>query len=121
MKKYYKIFIIIFVFFFYAFSAQHAESLYGEEWWHVYFTSPGKKANISKKTESPESALLRNIKNANKSFYGAFFEINSKPIVSELINAYRRGIDVKLVLEKDNSGKRGITELTDAGIKDNNR
>ncbi len=117
MKKYYKIFIIIFVIFFYAFYAQHAEPLYGEEWWHVYFTSPGKKSNISNKTESPESALLRNIKNANKSFYGAFFEINSKPIISELINAYQRGIDVKLVLEKDNSGKRGIKELTDAGIK----
>jgi phosphatidylserine/phosphatidylglycerophosphate/cardiolipin synthase-like enzyme len=117
MKKNYKGVCIIFVFFFYIFYAWHAEFLFGEDWWHVYFTLPGKKSDSSSKIETPETAIIRNIKNANKSVYGAFFEINSRPIIKELLDAHKRGIDVRLVLEKDYSGNNEIEYLKNAGIK----
>jgi phosphatidylserine/phosphatidylglycerophosphate/cardiolipin synthase-like enzyme len=111
MKKNYKIFCIIFVIIFYP------GLLYSEDWWRVYFTSPGVKRNAPAKTETPENALIRNIKNAKKSFYGAFFEINSAPLINELIEACNRGLDVRLVIEKDHYGSRGIRELENSGIK----
>jgi phosphatidylserine/phosphatidylglycerophosphate/cardiolipin synthase-like enzyme len=111
MKKNYKIFCIIFVILFYS------GFLYSEDWWSVYFTSPGKRSDTSNKTETPETALVRNLKNSNKSFYGAFFEINSRPIIKELIDAHKRGIDIRLVIEKDYSGNNGIKDLKNAGIK----
>jgi phosphatidylserine/phosphatidylglycerophosphate/cardiolipin synthase-like enzyme len=114
MKMYSKIICIMFVIFFYLF---HTEFLYGEDWWRVYFTLPDKKEAKKLNIETPEIALLRNIKNTKKSFYGAFFEINSQPIVTELINAHERGVNIKLVLEKDNSRKKEVKELAKAGIE----
>ncbi|MFH0975306.1 MAG: phospholipase D-like domain-containing protein [Spirochaetota bacterium] len=93
------------------------KTAFSENWWNVYFTSPEKKTNASLKSETPERAFIRNIKNARKSFYGAFFDINSKPIIDELLIAHKKGIDVKLVIEKDNYRKKEIKELVSAGIE----
>ncbi|MBN2547239.1 MAG: DUF1669 domain-containing protein [Spirochaetes bacterium] len=112
MKKYYKIISTVFVFFFF-----YSDFLYSGDWWKIYFTSPYKKGHALHSMDSPEHALIRNIKSANEYFYGAFFDINLKSVVQALINAHERGIDVKLVVEKDNAGKREIKELAHAGIK----
>ena len=110
MKKNTKTICTIFLI---AASVFYAHFSLAEDWWRVYFTSPGVK---EPKLETPEKALIRNIRNADKSFYGAFYEINSEPIIRELINARKRGIDVKLVIEKDNSTKKAIKELIESGI-----
>lgn len=111
MKKNFGILYFIFIIIFYP------GFIYGGDWWRVYFTSPGAKQAASVKTETPEIALIRNIRNAGISFYGAFFEINSGPIVKELIDACIRGIDVRLVIEKDYSMNNAVKELENAGIK----
>jgi phosphatidylserine/phosphatidylglycerophosphate/cardiolipin synthase-like enzyme len=112
-KNNYSIILLISLFFCILFS----QILFGENWWHVYFTSPGKRTNASYIAETPEKAIIRNIKNSKKSFYGAFYDITSKPIIDELVYAHRKGIDIKLVLEKDNYNKKEIKELVNAGIE----
>ena len=90
-----------------------SQYLYGEGWWHLYFTSPGHE---SAKNINPEDALIGSISKARKSFYGAFYDITSKPVIKELINAHRNGIDIKLVIEKDNLKKKETRELVNAGV-----
>lgn len=85
----------------------------------VYFSRPGAKNH----RESPEDGLARLIDSARGSFFGAFYEISSERIAGRLIAAKRRGVDVRLVLERDNAGgpvtealrKAGIPVVTDEG------
>jgi phosphatidylserine/phosphatidylglycerophosphate/cardiolipin synthase-like enzyme len=90
--------------------------LYSENWWHVYFTSPGEKKASQKSEQNPESAITDLLKNTKISFYGAFFEINAKPVIDEIINTYERGVDVRLVIEKDNVKKDAVKILLKSGI-----
>ncbi len=90
----------------------------GEEtgrWWNVYFTSPG-NAEKSKSGGNPEAALCRILKRAEKSFYGAFYSIAAPRIVDAILEAHARGIDVRLVTEKNNARGPQLRRLTDAGI-----
>ena len=84
-------------------------------WWDVYFTATGKKLLIIK-NDNPEHALVRIINNANRSFFGAFYDITSRSIVEALIRAKQRGIDVKLVMERDNYDRSCVAQLIQAGI-----
>lgn len=91
-------------------------------WWHVYFTSPGKSPKDL--TLNPEAALINLIDNSRKSFFGAFYSISSPEIIKKLIEARKRGVDVRLVTEQDNLRKSGLKKFTDADIPlvaDNNR
>ncbi len=115
LKRRFKIFSIILLFIF------NPAFLYSEDWWHVYFSYPGQKETSSQiplqSNDNPEDAFIRLLKNAKRSFYGAFFEINAQPVVREIINIHKRGVDVKLVLEKDNLKKGAWKELSISGIK----
>lgn len=87
--------------------------------WQVFFTSPTEKVNG---ITNPEKGLIDAIRSAEESFYGAFYDISSLLITSELIDAKKRNIDVKLVTEKDNYSGKAINYLIEAGIpivKDN--
>jgi phosphatidylserine/phosphatidylglycerophosphate/cardiolipin synthase-like enzyme len=90
----------------------------GEEparWWRVYFTSPpGSGKPVS--TETPEAALCRAIAGARKCFYGAFYAVSSERVINSLIAANSRGVDVRLVIENDNSRRPQTRRLADAGI-----
>lgn len=96
--------------------AFHSAFLYGEKWWNVYFTSPHKKESAEQMSD-PETALIIKIRNTKKSFYGAFYDITSQSIIKEIIDADRRKVDVKLVLERDNLRKKETKELINSGIK----
>lgn len=82
-------------------------------WWWIFFTG---NSNHSTHNLSPEAALIRLIKQAQKRFYGSFYEISSTRIISVLIAARKRGIDIKLVLEDDNAHSTGIQRLLDNKI-----
>jgi phosphatidylserine/phosphatidylglycerophosphate/cardiolipin synthase-like enzyme len=84
-----------------------------EKWYNVYFTSPG----ITNNPNNPEINFIQKIRNTKKSIYGAFFEITSMPIITELINAKKRGIDIKLVLERDNFFNTETQKLVKADIE----
>lgn len=81
--------------------------------WEVCFTDP---SNFRKDANTPEAVLLREIRNSVSSFYGAFYDISSKAVVTELIQAKKRGIDVRLVTDDENFDGECITLLLDAGI-----
>jgi len=80
----------------------------------VFFTSPGRDG--AQTPDNPESALVRLIGSARKSFYGAFYDISSSRVAAALDKARRRGVDVRLVTEKDNFDNRQISLLIRAGV-----
>lgn len=84
-----------------------------EQCWEVFFTDPSGKV---KSGNTPENGLLREIRNTVSTFYGAFYDISSKEIAIELVNAGKRGVDVKLVTDDANFEGECITMLLDAGI-----
>lgn len=86
----------------------------GNKFWELYFTEPGKKVVTEK---NPASGIIKIIKQSKKYFYGAFYEISYRPVIEELINAKKRGIDVKLVTEQKNYKGHGIDMLVEAGIE----
>lgn len=87
--------------------------------WQVFFTSPaGKIRGVT----NPEKGLINAIRKSEDSFYGAFYDLSSLKIASELIDAKNRSVDVKIVTEKDNYSGRAVNSLIEAGIpvvKDN--
>ncbi len=65
---------------------------------------------------NPQDGLISAIKNSRKSFYGAFYDISSIKIADELIAAFNRGIDIKLVTENDTFSGSAITRILESGI-----
>jgi phosphatidylserine/phosphatidylglycerophosphate/cardiolipin synthase-like enzyme len=86
-----------------------------ESFWAVYFTKPysgQKKAS----TNHPRTALITLIDNAQEEVLGAFYDLSSREIASSLIRAHERGVQVKLVLETDNIGRKTISRLVSSGV-----
>lgn len=86
----------------------------------VYFTTPD-----NSKKENPEIviALKNYLNNAQKNIYGAIYDLDYDPIAELLIHKFRSGVDVKLVIEEDNSHKECVLKCKRAGIpirEDNN-
>ncbi len=64
-----------------------------------------------------ENVILNWIKNANKSIHVLIYSFTSDPIGEELINAYKRGIDVRVVFERNQIGRGSeYRRLKEAGI-----
>ena len=91
-------------------------------WWKLYFNTPGRSVPIK---ENPESGLVSIISRAGKYIHGAFYEVSSLRVLNALAAARKRGVEVKLVTEKQTYGKKmsvlrrfaeaGIEVATDAG------
>lgn len=85
-----------------------------DDWWRLFFTHPGRTSGTSAMT--PEKALVTVIKGAKNSFYGAFFDLDSVPVGSALMEAKKRGVDVRLVTDDSNYGNEMINSLMESGI-----
>jgi len=107
----------LFLFFCIIVAEVNAENIQKVRWWKVYFTSPGVKRAAAKGLENPERGLIRLVEGAKESFYGAFYELSSQKIAKALIKAYNSGVDIKLIIEKDNSNRKGIRMIRRAGIE----
>jgi phosphatidylserine/phosphatidylglycerophosphate/cardiolipin synthase-like enzyme len=85
-------------------------------WWKLYFNIPGKSAP---NRENPEPGLVSLIGRAEKYFHGAFYEISSPCVMDALAEARKRGVDVKLVTEKQSAcrKKRVLKRYAEAGIE----
>ncbi len=86
----------------------------------VYFTTPG-----GSKSEKPEIviALMNFLNMAEKNIYGVLYDLDYNPIAELLIHKFQSGVDVKLVIERDNSNKECVLKCKQAGIpivEDNN-
>lgn len=79
----------------------------------VYFTSPEGKING---TVNPADGLSAAIRNSEKSFHGAFYDISSIRIADELIAASKRGVEIKLVTENDNFSGEAVEKILESGI-----
>ncbi|HNU91963.1 MAG TPA: phospholipase D-like domain-containing protein [Spirochaetota bacterium] len=84
-------------------------------WWRVYFANPGASAS-RRNDNSPDAAFKRLIGHASRSVYGAFYDISDETIAARLLEAHRRGIDVRIVTERDNAQKAPLRSLVNAGI-----
>lgn len=82
--------------------------------WETYFTNPANKKRTG--VLNPREGLVALIKNSRKSFHGAFYDISSMRVADELIAAYKRGIDVRLVTEKNTFSGKAITKILESGI-----
>ena len=62
--------------------------------------------------------ILKGIRGSEKSILVAAYSFTSKPISTELVEAYRRGVDVKVIADKkSNSGKySAVTFLANQGV-----
>ena len=87
---------------------------FSEKKWELYFTNPDKIKNI--KVVNPQDGLITAIKGSKKTFYGAFFDISSVKIANEMVNAYKRGVDVKLVTDNNTFSGEAITRIYESGI-----
>jgi len=79
----------------------------------VYFTIP----EYSKNKNSEIIVALKNfLNNAQKSIYGALYDLDYDPIAEILVHKFQMGVDVKLVVERDNSDKECLLKCKRAGI-----
>ena len=83
-------------------------------WWEIYFTTP-EKCKLNK--NNPENGLINTINKSDTSFYAAFHSLSSQNITDSLIRAKKRGVDIKLVIEKKNAYRESIARLIHEGVQ----
>lgn len=88
----------------------------GERWWRVFFTVPGCGPGRCGGVVNPETGLGGLIRGCRESFDGAFYELSSPVIAGLLIDARRRGVRVRLVMERGRMGSLWVRRIMDAGI-----
>lgn len=95
----------------------------GGDWWQVYFTDPNTINDPENLSGSIPEQLIELIDNATTSIHIASFEFNLTPVAEALIDAHRRGVDVRWVtddehgLEADEEEGHGqFALLQEAGI-----
>ncbi len=94
------------------------------KWWEVYFTDPLTTNDPDVITGSIEEKLIQFINNAQTSIHIASFEFNLTPVAEALIDAKRRGVDVKWVTDDENGldydiqpGRGQFSAMTAAGVE----
>lgn len=94
--------------------APAAQGLSGERV-KVYFTNP-KSAESKAYRGGPAEALVSAIDNALFQVDIAAYDLDLWVLRDALIRAHRRGVEVRLVIEKDHEGRKEIRDLREAGI-----
>jgi phosphatidylserine/phosphatidylglycerophosphate/cardiolipin synthase-like enzyme len=84
-------------------------------WLDLYFTDPFNPAS-AKKVGGPNKPLTEAINAARLSVDVAVYSLNLWNIRDALIGAFRRGVEVRLVMETDNMDAKEVQQLIDAGI-----
>ena len=89
-------------------SAQDSRDYSSETKFEIGFSPKGSALDI----------ILKGIRDSEKSILVAAYSFTSKPISTELVEAYRRGVDVKVIADrKSNSGKySAVTFLANQGV-----
>ena len=86
------------------------------DWWSVYFTDP-LAPNAESLRGGPDAALAAAIDSARLSVDIAAYDLDLWSIRDALIDANRRGVAVRMVIESNNLEVREIQELIEAGIQ----
>ncbi len=85
------------------------------DWFKVYFTDP-KNPTAKSYRGGPDAELAAAVEEARVSVDAAIYDLNLWSLRDALINAYRRGVAVRLVIESDNLDEPEIQDLKAAGI-----
>lgn len=86
------------------------------DWYAVYFTDPTSPTASSYRGGIDEN-LAAAIDQARLSVDVAIYDFNLWSLRDALINAHRRGVDVRMVTDSDNMDELEIQEIKDAGIE----
>ncbi len=86
-----------------------------DSWYAVYFTQPG-SAQAQDYRGGPADALVTAIDRARLSVEVAAFDIDLWDVRDALLAAYRRGISVRIVTDRDSLETPEIAQLMRAGI-----
>ncbi|OGT28814.1 MAG: hypothetical protein A2Z17_01410 [Gammaproteobacteria bacterium RBG_16_66_13] len=81
----------------------------------IYFTQPA-AAEAMALRGGPDAAVVRSIDGAERTIDMAMYELNLWSIRDALLDAKSRGVDVRLVMERDNIGALEVETLAAAGI-----
>jgi phosphatidylserine/phosphatidylglycerophosphate/cardiolipin synthase-like enzyme len=84
-------------------------------WFELYFTNP-ESPLASQKTGGIDGPLAKAIDEARLSVDAAVYSLSLNSIRDALINAHKRGVQVRVVLESDNLDRSDPQKLKDAGI-----
>ncbi|MFH1186196.1 MAG: phospholipase D-like domain-containing protein [Chloroflexota bacterium] len=84
-------------------------------WFEIYFTDPANPAS-AQMTGGVDSPLVESIDAARLSVHAAIYSLTLDTIREALIRAHRRGVEVRLVTESDNSDSEDLQRIKDAGI-----
>lgn len=93
----------------------HAGFGLGNRWFQLYFTDPANPAS-RQFTGGLDGPLVAAIDAARVSVHVAVYSLSLHDVRQALIRAYRRGVDVRIVMESDNLDSAGPQALKDAGI-----
>ncbi|HET7009232.1 MAG TPA: phospholipase D-like domain-containing protein, partial [Anaerolineales bacterium] len=81
----------------------------------AYFTSP-EESEATALRGGPDAAVARSIDQARETVDMAMYELNLWSIRDALLRAQARGVDVRMVMEKDSMFAREVRALVEAGI-----
>jgi len=84
-------------------------------WLEIYFTNPG-SAHAANYEGGPDEPLAAAIDQARLSVDVAVYSLNLWSIRDALIHAHKRGVVVRMVMERDNMDNQEIQQIMDAGI-----
>jgi phosphatidylserine/phosphatidylglycerophosphate/cardiolipin synthase-like enzyme len=84
-------------------------------WFELYFTDP---TNAAKKQETggPDGPLVASLDSARVAIDMAAYSLNLKDVESALLHAQQRGVQVRLVMESDNTNTTEVKALQSANI-----
>jgi phosphatidylserine/phosphatidylglycerophosphate/cardiolipin synthase-like enzyme len=120
MSKSNKLFVLLIVLFILSIACSDGtpistEEVGGDDWYTLYFTDPT-GPNADTQRNGPDAALAEAIDGARVSVDAAIYDLNLWSIRDALIDAHRRGVAVRVVVESDNRDRDEVQDLIDAGI-----
>lgn len=86
------------------------------DWYAVYFSQPD-GPNAASLRGGPDAALAAAIDQARLSVDAALYDLDLWSIRDALLDAYYRGVNVRVVVESDNIDREEIQALIEAGIE----
>ena len=85
------------------------------DWYNIYFSEPG-SATAEAQRGGPDAYLVQAIDNARVTVDAALYDLNLWSVRNALLDAHRRGVEVRVVVESDYLDEPEIEALIDAGI-----
>jgi len=84
-------------------------------WYEIYFTEPFSNV-ASSETGGPDGPLVDSIGSARQTLDVAAYSLTLDSVRKALIDAHKRGVTVRMVMESDNMDNADVQKIMEAGI-----